>query len=248
MLINDELRSQILSILSLEHPNKEDLAAAIQEFEDMFKVDKAKEQLKKQNKTLRYIDDEVNDYGRKGGHDFDNYGGKYGLKSRFDRGGFGSSYRGTGYDDSDQNSRVSSLKNVVKQPSVQTVGNPFTTGSGGSLASGSSGSGSSGSATAKSKIRYNTKPFNPPRPAAPPASAPASKEVKAEVEASGNNMKRYKTDPDVEIIEKGSSTSKPANLRSFQQGANEWKDSLKILLPDSGDFGDVKPTKKPRRK
>ncbi|TIA90913.1 hypothetical protein E3P81_02272 [Wallemia ichthyophaga] len=239
MLIDDKLRSQLLSIVNLDYPNKEDLKAAINEFEEAFKVDKLREQQMKQNERLRNIDGEGNDYN--GYHEYDPDGyDRYDYRSRYGR--------GKGYNNSYQRFRAPKSNNLVQQLSHETLNNPFKTGSGGSIASGGAG-GSNRTATTRRKVHSDIKPFNPPRPAVPPA--PASKEVKAEVEASGNSMKRYKTDPDVEILDKAASHFRSTNLQSFQQGADKWKDSLKGLLPDSGidgsgDSGDAKPLKKPR--
>ena len=85
---------------------------------------------------------------------------------------------------------------------------------------------------------YKNKPFVAPRPANP--------QVKAEVATSSNVLNSYSSDSTG--MSKASDSKRTANLQTFQDDANSWKDSLKVLLPVSSDNeSDVKPVKKKKK-
>lgn len=85
---------------------------------------------------------------------------------------------------------------------------------------------------------YKNKPFVAPRPVNP--------QVKAEVATSSNVLNSYSSGSTG--TSKASESQQTANLQTFQDDANSWKDSLKVLLPVSSDNeNDVKPVKKKKK-
>ncbi|TIA87460.1 hypothetical protein E3P99_03169 [Wallemia hederae] len=244
MLIDDKLRAQMLSILGLEQPDAKEITAAIKQYEDTFKADRAMDKAMSRGGRRSYGYRGSGLYDSEGEDDDDDSDDPYGYSSKYGR-----SSRGYGFDYSDRIPKKASSSKVKPQPSFEMLSNPFTTGSGGSLTTlgGSAGASASGSNGADIKYKVSqAKPFKAPRPAAPPSAPPASKEVKADVAASDGRMKSYRGDSDVNVVERNLD-SKPTNLQSFQQGADTWKDSLKILLKDDGNLEDVKPAKRARR-
>ena len=244
MLIDDKMRAQLLSILGLEQPKAKEVTAAINEYEQTFKADKAMDKAMSRGGRRSYGYRGSGLYDSEGDDDDEDSDDPYGYSSKYGR-----SSRGYGFDYSDRIPKKASSSRLQTQPSFEMHRNPFKTGSGGSLTklggSTSASAGSSNGTDMKHKVNQ-AKPFKAPRPAAPPPAPPASKEVKAEVAASDGRMKSYRGDSDVNVVERNVDT-KPTNLQSFQQGADTWKDSLKTLLKDDGNLEDNKPAKKARR-